>query len=113
MARFGLRREEIDEGLGLSDLRARQNQAGWQLASARNPHDLAQAESMMATINSQIATLEALADVIELNNQRILDDLQRLLGVTRRPAGPPPPRVVMGSEGSADGGGSPGPTPGS
>lgn len=113
MPRFGLRRDEIEEALGLSDLRARQNQAGWQLSSARNPHDLAQAEGMMSAINGQIVLLEGIVETIEMNNQRILDDLQRLLGVTRRPAGPPPPRVVSGGEGSPDGAGPAGQTAGS
>ncbi len=103
MPRFGLRRDEIEEALGLSTLRARQNQAGWQLSSARNPHDVAQAESALAGINAQIATPEAIVEVIELNNQQVLEDLQRLLGVTSRPAGAPPPRVVTTGEAAAPG----------
>ena len=101
MPRFGLRREEIEELLGLAALRARQAQYGWQLASSLNPNDVAQAEGALAGINAQIATLEAIAEVIERNNQQLLSDLQRLLGVTRRPTGPPPPRVVSAPEAAA------------
>lgn len=101
MPRFGLRREEIEEQLGLATLRARQEQAGWKLASSRNPHDLAQAESALETINQQIALLEGIVEVIELNNQQILSDLQRLLGVTRRPDAPAPPRVSREAAGPA------------
>ena len=93
MPRFGLRREEIEELLGLPTLWARQNQLGWQLSST-NPNDVAQAEAGLASINQQIATLEAVAEMVERNNQQILEDLQRMLGAARRPAGPPPPRVV-------------------
>ena len=103
MPRFGLRRDEIEEALGLASLRARQSQAGWQLSSARNPHDLSQAENTLAGINAQIAMLEGLTEVIELNNQRILEDLQRLLGVTSRPAGVAPPRVISTGQASTPG----------
>ena len=91
MPRFGLRREEIEELLGLAVLRARQAQFSWQLTSSRNPHDVAQAEGALDTINAQIATLEAIAEMVERNNQQLLTDLQRLLGAARRPA-PAPPR---------------------
>ncbi len=96
MPRFGLRLEEIEEILGLAALRARQAQFSWQLTSSRNPHDVAQAEAALDTINAQIATLEAIAEVIERNNQQLLNDLQRLLGAARRPApaAPRPPGVT-------------------
>jgi hypothetical protein len=101
--RFGLRREEIEELLGLAALRARQAQFSWQLTSSRNPHDVAQAEGALDTINAQIATLEAIAEVIEHNNQQLLNDLQRLLGATRRPApaASRPPGVTNTSDAGA------------
>ena len=112
MPRCGLRREEIEEELGLPALRAKQAQFGWQLTSSRNPHDIVQAEGALDGINAQISTLEALASVIERNNQQILSDLQRLLGVTRRPAGPPaPPPVVSGGSSGPGGVSQPGADP--
>lgn len=102
MPRFGLRRKDIEEVLGVPALRARQEQAGWKLASSRNPHDLAEAEGQLQGVNEQIATLEALARVIELNNQQLLHDLQRLLGAARRPAGSPPPRVTSAEAATHD-----------
>lgn len=108
MPRFGLRREDIEEYLGVPTLRARQEQAGWKLAASRNPHDLAQAEGQLQGVNEQIATLEALARVIELNNQQLLNDLQRLLGAGRRPAGSsPPPRVTSAEATTSDHPGAP------
>ena len=103
MPRFGLRREEIEELLGLAALRARQAQFSWQLTSSRNPHDVAHAEGALDAINAQIATLEAIAEMIERNSQQLLNDLQRLLGATRRPApaAPRPPGVTSAPDAGA------------
>ena len=96
MPRFGLRREEIEELLGLAVLRACQAQFSWQLTSSRNPHDVAQAEGALDASNAEVAGLEAIAEMVKGKKQQLLTDLQRLLGGARRPAAaaPRPPGVT-------------------